>query len=248
MRHAPSYYAMAACSLSATVAAFPVVGNRCPHCGGLSQQWTAGRIIAAIREWVARYGSPPTVQQWEKARPGRPSSRTVRDVFGSWRAATIAAGFTPRTPGEPRRWTTASIILAIQAWAAENGRQPSAREWTKATPEAPASQTVRAIFGTWNTAIAAAGFTPLPAHGRTRQSVRIEKPRATVEATPIVAAIQSYMGLTTPVDAVAELSGVSIKWLRRIIRTKQERIELGVADRILCAIGRPDILVDMEAS
>lgn len=76
-----------------------------------------------------------------------------------------------------RVWTREAIIGAIQRWAEETGGiPPAAMDWNpsdaaaKGHPERaerfytdgpwPAMSTVREAFGTWNAAIAAAGFAP----------------------------------------------------------------------------------------
>jgi Homing endonuclease associated repeat len=71
-------------------------------------------IVDAIQEWARRYGSPPTMSDWEPSRARRnghewrvvryargdwPSARTVRKHFGTFNAAIEAAGFQPRRSG-----------------------------------------------------------------------------------------------------------------------------------------------------
>ena len=48
--------------------------------------------IAAICEYVDRFGLPPTSEAWVKSRM-TPSEKTIRRRFGSFRAAIKAAGF-----------------------------------------------------------------------------------------------------------------------------------------------------------
>jgi hypothetical protein len=74
-------------------------------------------------------------------------------------------------------WTRARLIAAIQDWAAIHGEPPAmpdwspwtarrmgdearAQQWERARPRWPWFTSVIHQFGTWNTAIAAAGFTP----------------------------------------------------------------------------------------
>lgn len=59
-----------------------------------------------------------------------------------------------------RYWTRERIIVAFQEWADEHGRPPKAHEWDKGTPSYPARVTAAAVFGSWNAAMEAAGFTP----------------------------------------------------------------------------------------
>jgi transposase len=61
-----------------------------------------------------------------------------------------------------RIWTRDAIVLAIQEWAAEHGRTPSAPAWTRSKcilgDLLPATHYVVLVFGTWNAAIEAAGL------------------------------------------------------------------------------------------
>jgi len=76
------------------------------------------------------------------------------------------------------KWTNDSCIHAIKVWAAEHGRPPTNRDFTKAAPGRPTTDQVKRACGSWAAAIAAAGF-PAPtrggAHGRSRSSVREPK-------------------------------------------------------------------------
>lgn len=58
----------------------------------------------------------------------------------------------------PPIWTPDKILTAIQQWAERCGRPPKASAWIQADYDHPARSTVALVFGTWNAAIAAAGF------------------------------------------------------------------------------------------
>ena len=75
---------------------------------------SSNEILGAIREWVHRYGEPPTMADWEPSRARRagqawrieryhrgdwPSTRSVRNHFGTLSAAVEAAGLDPRPQG-----------------------------------------------------------------------------------------------------------------------------------------------------
>lgn len=81
-------------------------------------------------------------------------------------------------------WTQAAVIDAVRRWAAEHGEPPGVKDWDTwqarhvLRDEGRAVRAEQALrdgypsavsairaFGTWNKAIAAAGFTPRPAHG-----------------------------------------------------------------------------------
>jgi hypothetical protein len=70
-------------------------------------------VTAKFREWAELYGGPPAGPDWDpwrarnlhdEARARRfevgdwPCTSSVYEVFGSWGAAMIAAGFEPRAP------------------------------------------------------------------------------------------------------------------------------------------------------
>jgi hypothetical protein len=78
--------------------------------------WTPERIVAAMRRWAQRTGRPPSCLEWSRGRrirytgsgligasADRPSEARVRQVFGSWSAALIAADLGPPRRRGPRR-------------------------------------------------------------------------------------------------------------------------------------------------
>jgi len=58
------------------------------------------------------------------------------------------------------RWTHETIVYAITLWHRTYSRPPVTREWEHAGENHPSRQTVARVFGSWNAAIAAAGFCP----------------------------------------------------------------------------------------
>jgi hypothetical protein len=68
-------------------------------------RWTRARVLAAMREWRARYGRLPSSYDWSRTHARRrraealarlvegdwPSASVVADVFGRWAAACEAA-------------------------------------------------------------------------------------------------------------------------------------------------------------
>jgi hypothetical protein len=153
----------------------------------------ATAIIADIRRWNERYGEPPALADWEPSRARRlgqewraerweagdwPSTRMVRNHFGTMSAAIRAANLTPpRAPSRARAHLTSSgvILEAIVAWNARYGEPPTTTDWDP--PRArrvgqewrigryyegdwPSHATVRHHFGTLSKAIVEAGLTP----------------------------------------------------------------------------------------
>ena len=73
-------------------------------------------------------------------------------------------GRCPTCGGRKAHWGPVDIIAAIHAWNTEHGKPPSGKDWLRGTWQHPAEVTVRRVFGTWNAAIAAAGFQPRRPH------------------------------------------------------------------------------------
>jgi hypothetical protein len=86
---------------------------------------------------------------------------TVRVV----RSVNIAMRTGPRSGF---RWTPEMIVYAITLWARKHSRPPFTSEWDQAGEDNPSRQTVARVFGSWNQAMAAAGFDPRP-RGRPRR-------------------------------------------------------------------------------
>lgn len=62
-----------------------------------------------------------------------------------------------------KKWTPELIIECIQRFALEHGEAPAAREWMGPRRDGyPGTTSVVHVFGSWNAAISAAGFTPRP--------------------------------------------------------------------------------------
>ena len=66
-------------------------------------KWTRERIVVAMQAWAAERGRPPAADEWRVSGLWEhPSQGTVRNVFGSWSAAVVAAGFVPRPRHRPK--------------------------------------------------------------------------------------------------------------------------------------------------
>ena len=68
------------------------------------------------------------------------------------------------------RWTPETIVYAITLWYRKHSRTPFTSEWDQAGENHPSRQTVARVFGSWNAAMQAAGFTPRP-RGRQPRSL-----------------------------------------------------------------------------
>jgi hypothetical protein len=125
------------------------------------QVWTRVETITALREWSRARGRPPTCRDWHCGTIARPGARVVGEIFGSWSEALRAAGLVAA-------WNRESIVLALRAWAAQNGRAPTSRDWqaSERASARPTTQRVRREFGSWSAALAAAGVEPRTRRGQ----------------------------------------------------------------------------------
>jgi hypothetical protein len=140
----------------------------------------AEEIVARLRGYEREHGRPPSLTEWQRRRL-EPSVNTIYRRFGSWPAALAAAAM--RSPGSIRteassRWGEAETIAALRAHAAANGRAPDRAEWAQATAQHPSALRVRAVFGGWRQALAAADIALTPASRRWSEDAIIALLRA----------------------------------------------------------------------
>jgi len=117
-----------------------------------------------MQQWAEKHGKQPAANQWVRAKPSHPNSRTVERVFGSWNNAIREAGFEPRPPHRSytgREWTRRDVCDAIYAWRYRNGSPPKGSDWRVGSEDWPPLSRVVAIFGSWTAAIVEAGYEPL---------------------------------------------------------------------------------------
>lgn len=125
--------------------------------------WTAPRIVAALGQLTVLVGHTPTIRDLEsRPRATWPSPSRVRIVFGSWKAALVAAGLRPQSTGHsPRRvWSDEEILQAIQDAAA--GGDPGEAPFREGRRR-PRLEAIAARFGSWSAAESLAlPVTPAP--------------------------------------------------------------------------------------
>lgn len=148
--------------------------------------WTAAQKIRAlelrregllIREIVAIVGVPKsTVTRWvtpsfeerqrklarkRKYSKGKLCKRCRRKISNN---ATLCRKCVALKQHENRPWTREKVIAALQLWAADNGRAPVHREWSRSGPGHPATSSILRgpypLFGSWSELLIEAGFTP----------------------------------------------------------------------------------------
>jgi DNA-binding CsgD family transcriptional regulator len=114
------------------------------------RRWGHNAIIAALREYTASHGHPPTPAELNRD-VRLPAPGTVRAHFGSLQAALDAANL----PVRRRRWNRDLIINAFVRFELEHGRPPTSRDWSRSSAAHPHATTVLQTFGSWSAAIEA---------------------------------------------------------------------------------------------
>ena len=133
--------------------AFKTVDLQAPH----RPHWDRASVIEAATAHTRRHGSPPRQTQWRNAGQDHPSAKTVARLFGSWPALLQAAGI---ASDRPPTWSAEQIIRTLRDWADTHKRPPHKSDWQRrdSTDARPTATTVAKRFGTWNTALQAAGL------------------------------------------------------------------------------------------
>ena len=108
---------------------------------GRPAEWSAQRILDALRAWQSRYGAAPRYAQWRTPPSSAwPSATTVCNVFGYWSAALAAAGLPEAAPGPARdelRADAAVKLIADGSTQAETAKllgcsATAVRDWLRA--------------------------------------------------------------------------------------------------------------------
>lgn len=97
---------------------------------------------------------------------------------------------------KPSKWTPETVVEAMRVWEREHGSPPSASQWALKADGRPTVDAVRKVFGSWATALVAAGF-PVPGRGGS-------KPGRKRAAASRVASAPRASKPEPPVKAVAE--------------------------------------------
>jgi hypothetical protein len=122
--------------------------------GRVHRTWEESEMVEALRAWAEEHGRSPKLTDWFFSDPDRPTSHTVRRRCGSWAKALKRAGLKPA--GRTCGWERDDIAQALRTWTEQHGRPPKSVEWKRAEQTHPSDVTVRAHFGTWQSALAAA--------------------------------------------------------------------------------------------
>lgn len=141
-------------------------------------------VLGISRQYVSDLVNDP---DGSKVRARKDSYRGTCETCGAPTDGSNGPGSAPKQCAtcfnnrrhEERYWTKETVIAAIRRFAAENGRKPFSSEWSRNGPEyAPDVSLVLREFGTWNNAIAAAGFPTEPRGKFKRSPETIQRMRA----------------------------------------------------------------------
>jgi hypothetical protein len=111
-----------------------------------------GELLADIRRLADDDGTAPTLQEYRDH--GEYGAQTIYSRFGSWNEAVEAAEFEAREPNTAV--SDADLIAELQRLAADDGSLPTTA--TMRTEGEYWVSTYRDHFGSWQEALAAAGF------------------------------------------------------------------------------------------
>ena len=120
---------------------------------GLRRRYSDEEIVEQLQGTAERLGRAPTMREFAADAQTTVHPQTVISHFGSWNAATRAAGLVPR------RFTTREDLVRLLRELGERlGRAPTARDLDEHRTEMPSKSLYWHTFGSLTTALREAGF------------------------------------------------------------------------------------------
>ena len=120
---------------------------------GLRRRYSDEEIVEQLQGTAERLGRAPTMREFGADAQTTVHPQTVISHFGSWNAATRAAGLVPR------RFTTREDLVRLLRELGERlGRAPTARDLDEHRAEMPSKSLYWHTFGSLTTALREAGF------------------------------------------------------------------------------------------
>ncbi|HEU5213118.1 MAG TPA: hypothetical protein VFU10_10145 [Gaiellaceae bacterium] len=120
---------------------------------GLRRRYSDEEIVEQLQGTAERLGRAPTMREFAADAQTTVHPQTVISHFGSWNAATRAAGLVPR------RFTTREDLVRLLRELGERlGRAPTARDLDEHRAEMPSKSLYWHTFGSLTTALREAGF------------------------------------------------------------------------------------------
>ena len=120
---------------------------------GIRKRYSDEQILAALRACAQRLGRAPTMREFAADGETEVHPQTVIEHFGSWNAATRAAGLVPR-----RFATRAELVGLLRDLGEELGRLPTAKDLDARRSSMPSKSLYWHTFGSLTTALREAGF------------------------------------------------------------------------------------------
>jgi Homing endonuclease associated repeat len=131
-----------------------------------SQRYTDERLLEELRECAARLGRSPTLREFSLDPEAGPHPQTLVTRFGSWNRAKRRAGLVAR------RFATRSELLGqLQELGAELGRTPTGADLARRRASMPSKSLYWQTFGSFRSALRAAGFDVPDARERSNRAV-----------------------------------------------------------------------------
>jgi Homing endonuclease associated repeat len=145
-----------------------------------------------------------------------------------------------RRAGAGRRWTTDTIVAAIQNWARDHqGEPPRQRDWVRAGENHPAFSSVMTRFESWGAALEAAGFGPARRGPRRRPAPAVRPTEARLETEHAEAAPDGRP--VRPLGLTGDFAGDGARVRRH---AERRRAQAAALETIAAAL---DELAELEA-
>jgi Homing endonuclease associated repeat len=133
---------------------------------GRSQRYTDEQLLEELRECAARLGRSPTMREFSLDSEAGPHPQTFVTRFGSWNRAKRRAGLVAR-----RFATPAELLGQLQQLGAELGRTPTGADLAGRRASMPSKSLYWQTFGSFRSALRAAGFDVPDARERSNRAV-----------------------------------------------------------------------------
>jgi len=118
-----------------------------------SQRYTDEQLLEELRECAARLGRSPTMREFSLDPEAKPHPQTLVTRFGSWNRAKRKAGLVAR-----RFATRAELLRQLRELGAELRRTPTGADLLRRRASMPSKSLYWQTFGSFRSALRAAGF------------------------------------------------------------------------------------------
>src|SRR6188472_3219867 len=132
-----------------------------------SQRYTDDMLLDELRGCARRLGRSPTMREFSLDARATPHPQTIVARFGSWNGAKRRAGLVAR-----RFATRAELLRQLRELGAELGRTPTGADLVRRRASMPSKSLYWQTFGSFRSALRAAGFDVPRAKERSDRAVR----------------------------------------------------------------------------